>query len=384
MIKTVIILGNHIQSLGVMRSAGKMGLETTLFNKNKLCIAAFSKYCSNFILYKNTTDLKEKLLNLYKGIKNAAIIPTNDYLVEFLAENYDALQRYYYLAIPESVIAGICLNKILTYQKAAEFNTPILKFSTPDNLTEALNAAEGIGYPVVLRPAFMHKFFPGTGKKILLCKDKDSLIENYKFMAGKIPAEEVIVQEYVPKKQRQLFSFCSFFAGGNIYGGFILHRMRQRPGEFGISTFAKTVNIEEIENLSIEFLKKINYFGISEIEFIYDEKNKQYSLIEINPRTWKQNSIAEKLNVNLVKMLIDYFDGKQLSANINRKNDIGWIEPITDFFAMIDGLRKHEFDIKQYINSLKVEKEMAVFSMEDPIPGVMYILLLPYLFRERR
>ncbi|MDD4182404.1 MAG: hypothetical protein PHT53_01075 [Candidatus Omnitrophica bacterium] len=384
MIKTVIILGNHVQSLGVMQSAGKMGLETTLFNKSKLCIAAFSKYCSNFILYKDANELKEKLLNLYKGTKNAVIIPTNDYLVEFVATNYDILRKYYYLAIPESGVAGVCLNKILTYQKAREFNIPILKFSIPNNLTEALNAAEQTGYPVVLRPAFMHKFFPGTGKKILLCRDKNSLIENYKFMSGKIPAEEVIVQEYVPKKQRRLFSFCSFSAGGNIYGGFTLHRTRQRPGEFGISTFAKTVNIEEIEKMSMSFLKKINYFGISEIEFIYDEKSGQYSLIEINPRMWKQNSIAEKLGINLVKMLIDCLGGKQLSVNINRKSDIAWIEPITDFFAAIDGLRKREINIKQYINSLRMEKKIAVFSMCDPMPGIMYILLLPYLFRERR
>jgi predicted ATP-grasp superfamily ATP-dependent carboligase len=39
--------------------------------------------------------------------------------------------------------------------------------------------------------------------------------------------------------------------------------------------------------------------------------------------------------------------------------------------------------IKEYLSSIKGEKELAVFSIDDPLPYIAETLLLPYLWFTR-
>ena len=49
MIQTVIILGNHIQGLGVSRICHKLGLQVYLYNEDRLCVTRFSRTCKRFL-----------------------------------------------------------------------------------------------------------------------------------------------------------------------------------------------------------------------------------------------------------------------------------------------------------------------------------------------
>lgn len=385
MITSVYLLGNHIQALGLSRLAANIGLEVVLFNDYGGSVTRFSNTCSKFYKYTDSNDLLKKLVGMGKGReKNALLVPTNDKLVRFLADNYDQLSELYYLSIscPDSV--DISYNKRKTYLKARELGIPIPESYFPNNIEELKKLADQIQYPVIIKPAVMHTFHSQTGKKVFFCADKASLISNYNMILQYIPAEEVIVQQFLKGGAKSLYSFGTFCANGEVYAGFIANRIRQKPMDFGISTcFAKTVDVPEIEELATRFLKGTNYFGFAEVEFMYDDETNEYRLIEINPRTWKWHSIANILGINLLEMMVKYLQNEPVEKIISRKPNVGWIERLTDTYVVVGEVLKGKMPLSEYFSTLKMKKQSAVWSWKDPMPAVMYALLTPYLFIKR-
>lgn len=62
---------------------------------------------------------------------------------------------------------------------------------------------------------------------------------------------------------------------------------------------------------------------------------------------------------------------------------VGWVRMTTDipaaFFACLGG----DLDFRSYLQSLKNCSTEAVFSAEDPVPGLVEMLLMPYLAVKR-
>lgn len=379
----IFILGNHIQALGISRLGASLSLEVTIFNNYRASVARFSNSCHRFVVFKNLEHLFD-LLMAHGGVKDTMIIATNDRLIDFICAHHKIFEEKYFLALPSPDVVQICFNKRLTYQRAQQIGLSIPKTYFPNTQQEIDDLATNIQYPVLLKPAIMYKFFSSTGKKVFLCRNAVELRRYYQEVLKIIPAEEVIVQQFLKGGARHLYSFGSFFATGEVYGGFVANRIRQKPMDFGISTcFAHTVISPEIEELATRFLKSIGYFGLSEVEFMWDEEEKIFKLLEINPRAWKWHSIANKLGINLLEMTVLFLEQKPITKKMNTKAGIGWIESVTDTYVALGEILKGRLTLAEYIRTLRLPKEFATFSFHDPKPAIMYLLMTPYLFFQR-
>ncbi len=383
MIEYAYILGNHIQALGLSRMAAAVGLKVCLFSDYHASITRFSNTCSRFVLYTTEADLFEKLTRSHVR-KNALIIATNDRMITFIQKNFNDLSSIYNLSVDNPEVLEICLNKIKTYKRAREIGIPIPDTHFPENFTDLEKLAPDLSYPVIIKPAIMYKFFSTTGQKVYFASDADQLKNNYQLFISKFPAEEVIIQKVLPGGAKNLYSFGSFSINGEVYGGFVANRLRQKPMDFGISTcFARTVKNQEIAELAIKFLREIRYSGMAEVEFMYDEDTGEYKLIEINPRSWKWHTIANKLDLNFIGMTLDHLKGKPLEKKISEVENIGWIERLTDFYVVLKEILNGRMGIKEYLKTINLDKEYACWSWKDPLPAIMYILLSPYLLLKR-
>jgi len=288
MIKEVIILGNHIQGLGISRIVSQLGYNVTLYNNHFLGVARFSNTCNKFVKYTDNNNLLELLQARKTQNKEALLIPTNDMLVGFVSDNYEVLKERYMLSMSKKEVTELAFNKIKTYKLALKAGVKIPESYFPISLDELNEIETKLEYPVIVKPAVMFRFYKKSGKKVFLCNSKQELIKNYKKAIEIIPNDEVIIQEFLKGEAKTLYSVGSFAKKGEIMGSFIANRIRQKPMDFGVATtFAKTVLSEKIEELAKKIIKEMNYTGVSEVEFMYDEKINDYKLIEINPRTWK-------------------------------------------------------------------------------------------------
>ena len=100
--------------------------------------------------------------------------------------------------------------------------------------------------------------------------------------------------------------------------------------DFGkATTYAKTIYNKELYQLAVKLLSEIKYWGICEVEFKYDNKSKQFKLLEINPRTWKWHTIAIKSESPFLFSLYNYlYNGNYLLKN--QWNEAEWMDWVTD------------------------------------------------------
>jgi predicted ATP-grasp superfamily ATP-dependent carboligase len=388
-IKGVVIIGDHVQSLGIIRSLGREKIPVYLLNDKSLCIGRFSKFLKRFFLCPSfdDTDNLVKYLVSFAGrekIQDWILWPTNDASVFAVSTHKTNLEKFYKIATPSWDVVQYALNKKLTYSIAEKCNIPCPKTAYPENLDAVIAIGGTLAYPVILKPAVMHHYFKKARKKAVIVYNSQELIKNYQTMISIIDPSEIMVQEIIPGRPGFLYSFCSLFKEGKVQAKCIAQRRRQKPMDCGKgTTFAESISIPELEKYGSRLLNEIGYYGLSEIEFKKDPRDGQYKLLEINARTWLWHSLAIRCGVNFP--LLQYRDITQGHINtvLSFRENIKWVHFYTDFAISMNEVLHRKMTISDYLYSLKGEKEPGVFSKDDMMPFIMETILLPYLYLTR-
>jgi D-aspartate ligase len=206
--------------LGIVRSLGAHGIPTWVFDtEGSKSIAQFSRYTKRFVESKE--EVSELLL--HEGRKNNlngwVVFPVTDEYVEALATHHESLSSFYRLTTPPLEITKFALDKRLTYCNAHKLGiaTP---WSSPGNCLDHLEQAE-IPYPVILKPAINHHFFPQTNLKVLPVADPQDLERCLAQMSRYIPLEEILVQERIPGAGESQFSYCAVCRDGRVFASLV-------------------------------------------------------------------------------------------------------------------------------------------------------------------
>lgn len=384
MINNVIILGNHIQALGLARQVKAIGLNIDLYTDSKLSITRYSNTIRNKYIFNGEEDLLEQILHPTMAENDTLLFPTNDVMVNFICKNYNLLSEKFYLGIPRPETVAIFYNKRNTYQFAAIHNIPIPKSWFPNNLADVIELSAKIEYPVIIKPAIMSSFHKKFGKKAFKCVSKKDLLEKTTWISIDFPVDNLVIQEFLNGGPETLYSYGTFAINGVSVASLIANRIRQNPMDFGNSTtFAKTCYIQDIKENAEKILKLTGYFGLGEVEFMYDIKSNQYKFLEINTRAWKWHSISNALGFSFIEKMINFFNNED-AVKINKYDkQVAWVERLTDFTVIVKELLKGNFFLRSVFKSYRIPKEYAVWSSSDPLPFFMYILFAPFLYFKR-
>jgi len=388
-----VIIGGDFQGLGIAHDLASLKVPIIIIDPD-FCIGKFSRFVQKYYKCPSLTDIEAftaflEQLAVSENLKNWVVYPTSDEAVYILSKHKDRLSRYYLIPTPAWEITKYAYDKKLTCQLAERLNLPFPKTFFPENL-EQLTLAN-LTYPVVLKPSIKEKFFPLTKLKAIQVSNKEELIEIYKYMASIIDKSEVMVQELVKGGANNLYSFCSLFSDGKVKAKIMAKRQRQHPMDFGrATTFAFTCNIPQLEELSVRILKKMNYYGLSEVEFMYDDNDKKFKLLEINARTWGWHTLGSKAGVNFSALLFMDMNNQLAEACSPQafcvngfEENVKWIRMLTDVPIVISEILKKRLTLADYFDSLRGKKQFAVYSKQDPLPSVMEILLAPYFWYKR-
>lgn len=381
-INKLILLGGHIQALGLARQACKCGVLVYVCLKDAYSVARYSNSVKEFFIIDNDDKLEEKILSI--ADKNTLLFPTSDDYIDFIVERYDNLSTKMQIGVPSLDIINTFNNKRNAYEyiQSLGIHQPISY--CPNSIEDVLKLADTIEYPIVVKPAIMHSFHKQFGKKAYLCLDKDSLIEKVKFIhENKYPINQLILQEYLSGGAKTLYSYGVYAENGEPQAWIMANRIRQNPMDFGNSTtFAITCKIPEIEYATRKILSATKYTGLAEIEFMYDDKNCVYKFLEINTRAWKWHSISEAFGWGFMsELILNRNDLKRefVDSNINK----AWVERLTDFAVVLKELLKRRMKLKEVFRTYRISKTNAVWSIKDIKPAIMYLILSPILFIKR-
>jgi D-aspartate ligase len=380
-----VVVGGDYQGLGIVRSLGRRGVPVCIVD-DEYSISRFSKYSSHSFRIANLRDERSAvsaLLDLGRRLKLQGWIlyPTRDELVAAFARYRSELSEVFRVPTPGWEVIKWAWDKRNTYSLAQELGIPAPLTCCLKNIDDWSNVK--FSPPFAIKPAIKEHFVYATKAKAWRADSSDELRSLVRKASEFMDPSELIIQEVIPGGGNQQFSYCAFFREGHAVGSMVVKRRRQHPLQFGrASTYVETVDIPILEELSERFLRKVNYYGLVEVEYKLDPRDSQYKLLDVNARTWGFHSVGASAGVDFAHML--YLDqiGQPVASSKGRPG-VGWVRMTTDipaaFFACLGG----DLDLRGYLRSLRACNTEAVFSKEDPIPGLVEMLLVPYLVIKR-
>lgn len=380
-----VVTGGDFQAIGVINSLGRKGIPVHVLD-HEASIGRFSRYCKRFSFAPNPS-MEEKYLGFLIDYSKRlepdkwVLFANNDLVVRLLSRHKKTLEKHFRIPTPDWESIKYVFNKKNTYQLAESLGITAPKTYYPRDVydLDKLN----LSFPAVIKPTTRGVFFQKFRRKAFLIQNKQHLLQIYKKVCAVIHPSEVLIQEFIPSGPKHLYSFCPFFKQGEVVTRIMARRSRQHPMDFGrATTFAETVQTPELEDIGKKFLAKINYYGLAEVEFMFDIRDKKYKFLEVNARVWGWHTLAIGSGINMPYLLFQDMIGQPLQIP-SSWNDMKWVRLITDIPTVMNEIMKGRMTPSEYITSLKGKKQSAVFSLDDPLPFFLEFLMIPYLWAKR-
>ena len=163
-----------------------------------------------------------------------------------------------------------------------EINIPMPKGYGVYSVSEAVQVASEIGYPVLVRPSFvlggrmMHIVYT---EKVLKAKVKEAVAFDTE--------HPVLVDKYIVGQECEVDAICD---GTDVFVPGIMEHIERTGVHSGdsMSVYPPYSLSEDVKKVIVDYTTKIglklNMIGLFNIQFIVDKENKVY-IIEVNPRS---------------------------------------------------------------------------------------------------
>lgn len=379
-----IVLGGDYQGLGIVRSVGRHGVPVCVID-DEHSIARVSRYTGCWARVDDLGDerLVDDLLRIgrERGLEGWVIFPTRDETVAAIARNRERLAEFFRVPTASWETIQWAWDKRRTYELAESLGIPAPRTWRPASIEDL--AAIDAEPPFAIKPAIKEHFFYATGAKAWRADSAAELRELVAKALEIVGPGEVMVQELIPGDGRQQYSFCALCEDGAPLATMTARRLRQHPPEFGrASTFVETIEEPQLEQIAGRLLAEINFDGLAELEFKRDPRSGEFKLLDFNARTWGYHTIAGEAGVDFPYLLFR----RQLEQPVEpqrTRSGVHWVRILTDLPTALGEILRRRLRTREYLRSLRRAQVEAVFTRDDPLPGIAELALIPYLAVKR-
>lgn len=217
-------------------------------------------------------------LNLAVQLAKKGVLKECD--VEILGTKFEAIER----AEDRELFKELC----------ESLGEPVLPSEIANTLEKGLKAAEDIGYPVVLRPAFT---LGGTGGGF--ADDEDECREMLKNALALSPVHQVLVEKSIKGYKEIEYEVMR---DANDTAITICNMENIDPvgvhtGDSVVVAPSQTLTNKEYQMLrdsALRIIRELKIEGGCNVQFALDPHSFQYYLIEVNPRVSRSSALASK------------------------------------------------------------------------------------------
>ena len=380
-----VVIGGDYQGLGIVRSLGRRGVPVCVID-DEHSIARYSRYTTHAVKVRSLRDQDQSVEVILEvgrrlHLEGWVLYPTREETVAALSRHRDRLSELFLVPTPSWETVCWAWDKRNTYRLAQQLGIPTPRTWYPKDAADLKTI--GAEPPLVIKPAIKEHFLYRTKAKAWMAHTRSELEQMFERATAVVPPGEVMIQEFIPGSGPQQFACCVFFKAGRAVGRMVVQRLRQHPREFGrASTFVETTEAPELEALSDRLLQAIDYYGLAELEYKLDPRDGEYKLLDFNARTWGYHSLGSYAGADFPYLLFADQIGKcpePCQATVGAR----WVRTLTDLPTAFAALIRGELGWAAYVRSLRPGHVEAVFSREDPVPGMVELALVPYLYLKR-
>ncbi|MBU2598565.1 MAG: ATP-grasp domain-containing protein [Actinobacteria bacterium] len=389
-ISAIVVPARGTNSLGFIRSLGQKGIPIISLDYSRLTSNFYSKYCKG-VLCPNPLRDEKKFVNFLLEIgskmnKKSVLFMMDDYYMFLLTKYQKELSEYFYSNYLSWEVLLSCVDKYRMYNKAIDAGLYIPETYYPKTIEEVKKIAKKIEFPAIIKPIAKfeyenqninreYQFVKTYRTKALRAKNKDELI--FLFKDVKKYNFTTIIQEEIPGTIDQIYTIAAYSDKNHkILTSLTARKIHQLPSDFGTGTLFESIYLQEIVELSSLLIKKIKFYGISEIEFKLDSRDKKFKLIEINCRASNYIYLTTFTGIDLPYIAYRDLIGDKFSIK-NQVDGIKWWDIPRDtiyFLRYRNGDHMgNRLPLRKWFSHHKGKKTYAYFDIRDPLP----FLLLP-------
>jgi predicted ATP-grasp superfamily ATP-dependent carboligase len=285
-------------AMGAIRTLGRVGVPVYGITEDRWTPAAVSRYMTGRTVAALTgSETEEQLLELFASIarsigRPAVAIPTDDDSAVFLAEHAAELASD---LICPAVAPGLprrLASKRGLRELCIEHSTATPGAAFPTSFADIESFATEATFPVVAKLAHSgHRAeLPELGASTPFWSAQELVDAAATWSNPGV----VMLQEYIPEEVADDWIFHGYFdARSECLVGFTGVKYRSWPPYFGATSYARVVANPELEAESIEFLRRVGYRGIVDMDWRLDQRDGRYRLLDCNPRIGAQFRLFE-------------------------------------------------------------------------------------------
>lgn len=195
--------------------------------------------------------------------------------------------------------------------------------SCPKYISEFVLINKHFKFPIIKKPSL------GSGARGIVYIENEEELSNctidfkIDFVQERLPNPKGIQAGFYLCKQGEVITFYSH------------KRIRTYPEIGGVTVYSKSEYNQEIKTLGAQVVKELNWSGFVMIEFLFDERDGLYKLIEINPRLWGSIMLSEFCNANFLSSYVKASLGDNIKEQqIDTEKYIRWVFPYDIIYWM--------------------------------------------------
>ena len=331
-----------VNGMATLKGLGVAGVPCYALLEDMEAPGASSRYATERLAQPNPHHEPEAFLDTLSALARTleargqigVLVPANDAVVKALSERPRDFGPALVIHLPEAHVVAAALDKKQQVLAARECDVPApgTYFDT-DLATLKLDLERGaIGFPLLIKGSGVVTW--KTRKKFRSVPLQTMAELDEKTSEARSEQVDFVIQEIIPGDDDTLYTFGSYRTrAGHLAGTFTGRKLRQRPRGFGTCRVGESGYNPELVAVGRRFLDQLGYFGISQVEFKWDARDRKYKLMEINPRSWSWIGLSIQLGINLPFMqLCDALGQPVPEQHLSADSPRGlWINYFEDF-----------------------------------------------------
>jgi predicted ATP-grasp superfamily ATP-dependent carboligase len=311
-------------TLDIVRCLGKRGIDVYAMGERSMDVSFHSRYCKEGIIgpHPKKDEYVEFLAQTLRSRNIDILIPVRYWSTEKISRNRTKLDPSTHIEIAKLESFRLAASKKRTYELAKALGVPYPKTIYPRDLDEVKEISRNIKYPVVIKPineGWSSPLYPRTPKELLqryraMCQQDSPSKDNFP-----------MIQEYVVADSTH--SFSALYQRGICKRVFMWNEIRSFPASGGVSTYSESIYDPKLKEYGLKLLDALEWHGVANIEFKLDKKDKQFKLMEINPKFWASVEVASQSGIDFPYLLCQMANGVQLeySEEYDRNVKFHWL-----------------------------------------------------------
>lgn len=371
------------KTLAVVRSLGQRGISIMTAEDTRWATASYSKYSAKRLVSPNPGLAPERYFAWLTGVLSEnhfdVLFPMDDDSMGVMMAHRAELEQFSRMPFPPKPAFRVAEDKGLSVVKAGEAGLDCPLTLSPQTEADIANLnilTASFTFPVLIKPR------RSSGSRgITLVGQREDLSGLYRQVHQNYPFP--LIQEFIPPGTR--YDVCLLYDHETeLRAFFVQEELRHFPLDKGPSTLQKSVWRPDLVEQADRLLRRLDWVGVAEVEFMIDCRDGRAKFMEINPRFWGSLYLSILSGVDFPWLLYQLAMNGKVPEVMNYRLDVmcKWSLPADILHFLFNPERLH-------MNPpLWAGKRSGVYddilSLNDPLPVLGFILAGLHYLPDRR